>query len=86
MATLPPAVRKWFQANGRKGGIEGGKARNAALSDERKREIARLGGMARQAKARRARRWERRRLVGLLMVRVQILAEYEALTGEAPEA
>lgn len=43
--TLTPADRS-------KGGKKGGKARAAKLSKARKREIARMGGLARQARLR----------------------------------
>lgn len=36
---------------GRRGGLKGGKARNAALSPERKKEIAQKAAQARWAKA-----------------------------------
>ena len=39
-------------ALGKLGGSKGGKIRAAKLSDEEKTAIARLGGLARQAKAR----------------------------------
>lgn len=47
---LPASVRRQFQEVGAKGGKKGGPARIAALSPERRSEIARMGGLAKAAK------------------------------------
>lgn len=47
---IDPAVRKYFSKIGRRGGNIGGTARAAALTPERRSEIARMGALARIAK------------------------------------
>ena len=54
-AALHQAVREWFKENGRRAGLKGGPARMAQLSDVERSELARKGGLARQARAREAR-------------------------------
>ncbi len=44
---LSNAARQFFVAAGRKGGLRGGKARAAALTPERRQEIARIAVNAR---------------------------------------
>lgn len=44
--------KKTFQEFGRQGGVKGGPARNAALTPERRREIAKKGAEAKWAKYR----------------------------------
>ena len=45
------AVRSYLSAIGRKGGKKGGKARAKMLSDERRSQIASLGGLAKAERA-----------------------------------
>jgi hypothetical protein len=52
MARLPKAALAYFQREGRKGGQKGGPARAAALTPERRREIARSAANARWIRAR----------------------------------
>jgi hypothetical protein len=47
---LPKEVLKYFQAEGRKGGLLGGKARADALTPEKRKEIARKAAAARWGK------------------------------------
>jgi hypothetical protein len=50
---LPPDIREYFVREGRKGGLKGGVARAAALTPERRREIALKAIQARWAKRKR---------------------------------
>lgn len=47
---LSKHVRRYFKRMGKAGGLKGGPARAAALSPERRSEIARMGALARAAK------------------------------------
>jgi hypothetical protein len=48
---LPPEIQAYFERMGRRGGKIGGKLRAAALSPERRKEIAQKAIAARWAKA-----------------------------------
>lgn len=50
MRKVPKAVSAYFSKMGRKGGKKGGDARAAALTPERRQEIARNAVAAREAK------------------------------------